>query len=102
MELEIEKREHLLVIETVKDIEGKIENLFQRKRWKKMLASSRVILQNLNINREVLVEKQLGEVIPNLKDSIDLLDKAILNISNALKLKEKELIDIEIKYGFRP
>jgi hypothetical protein len=56
MELEIEKREHLLVIDTVKDIEGKIEN-HKRKRWKKMLATRWVFQSKFNIKREVLVEK---------------------------------------------
>jgi prefoldin subunit 2 len=82
LDLEEEKREHTLVMEAIKDLEA------ERKCWR--------------LVGGVLVERNLGEVMQSLRENIEFLDKTSANYGNALKIKEKDLFEFEIKYNLRP
>lgn len=82
IEMEDEKREHTLVL---KNIEGLSKD---RKCWR-MIGG-------------VLVEKTMEEVLTGLSDSIKMYDTAIKALETALKKKEKEILEIEMKYNVNP
>lgn len=69
MDIEEEKRENQLVIDTVKNLEA------ERRCWR--------------LVGGVLVERNLGEVMNSLKESIETFDKTSTTFSTALKNKEK-------------
>ena len=50
----------------------------------------------------VLVERNLGEVMNSLKESIETFDKTATTFSTALKNKEKQLLDFENENNLRP
>jgi len=72
MDIEEEKRENQLVIDTVKNLEA------ERRCWR--------------LVGGILVERNLGEVINSLKESIETFDKTAATFSTALKNKEKEML----------
>eukprot|EP01016_Furgasonia_blochmanni_P048585 TRINITY_DN7255_c0_g2_i2.p2 TRINITY_DN7255_c0_g2~~TRINITY_DN7255_c0_g2_i2.p2 ORF type:complete len:180 (+),score=40.34 TRINITY_DN7255_c0_g2_i2:126-665(+) len=81
LELEEEKREHTLVFDALKNLE---EN---RRCWR-MVGG-------------VLVERNVGEVRPSLQNNIEMLEKTLQSYNDALKKKEKEIMDFELAHGLK-
>jgi prefoldin subunit 2 len=82
IEMEDEKREHTLVL---KNIEG----LSKERRCWRMIGG-------------VLVEKTMEEVLTGLSESIKMYETAIKALETALKKKEKDILEIEMKYNVNP
>lgn len=82
IEMEDEKREHTLVL---KNIEG----LSKERRCWRMIGG-------------VLVEKTMDEVLTGLAESVKMYDTAIKALEAALKKKEKDILEIEMKYNVNP
>jgi prefoldin subunit 2 len=82
IELEDEKREHALVL---KNIEG----LSKDRRCWRMVGG-------------ILVEKTMEEVLTSLSDNIKFFEQAIKAIETTLKKREKEILEIELKYNVNP
>ncbi|KAL4508090.1 hypothetical protein ABPG72_021463 [Tetrahymena utriculariae] len=82
MDIEEEKRENQLVIETIKNLES------ERRCWR--------------LVGGVLVERTLGEVLNSLKENVESFEKTGVNFGTALKNKEKQLLDFENTHNLRP
>ena len=78
LELEDEKRENELVLDTIKDLEP------ERKCWR--------------LINGVLFEKAQKEVVPELTTQIKNIDNVIDQISSTLKQKKYEISQLEVKY----
>jgi len=50
----------------------------------------------------VLVEKTMEEVLTGLSESIKMYETAIKALEAALKRKEKDILEIEMKYNVNP
>eukprot|EP01015_Nassula_variabilis_P024552 TRINITY_DN4712_c0_g1_i5.p3 TRINITY_DN4712_c0_g1~~TRINITY_DN4712_c0_g1_i5.p3 ORF type:complete len:117 (+),score=40.19 TRINITY_DN4712_c0_g1_i5:65-415(+) len=81
LELEEEKREHILVMEALKELED------TRKCWR-MVGG-------------VLVERTVGEVKPSIQQNIEMIEKTLQTYNENMKKKEKEIIDFELAYGIK-
>ena len=77
-DLEEEKKEHSLVLEAIKDLEP------SRKSWR-LVGSA-------------MVERTVGEIIPALKQNIEMITKTVEAYGSNLKTKEKEIMDFELKF----
>lgn len=50
----------------------------------------------------ILVEKTMEEVLTSLSDNIKFFEQAIKAIETTLKKREKEILEIELKYNVNP
>ncbi|EGR34538.1 prefoldin subunit 2, putative [Ichthyophthirius multifiliis] len=82
MDIEEEKRENTLVLDTIKNLEN------DRKCWR--------------LVGGVLVERTLGEVVQSLKENVEVFDKTGITYQTALQNKEKALLEFENQYNLRP
>ncbi|CAD8174876.1 unnamed protein product [Paramecium octaurelia] len=82
IEIENEKKEHILVLDAIKNIDSK------RRCWR-MIGG-------------VLVERQLDDVQKSLKENLELLEKNGQNYNTAMKQIEKELTQYELTHNLRP
>lgn len=78
MDLDDEKKEHELFLDATKDLES-------TRKCQRMIGG-------------VLVERTLGEVVPAIKQNIEMINKASSQYGSIMQTKEKELINFEVKY----
>jgi len=81
LDLEEEKKEHLLVYDAIKPLEK------ERKCWR--------------LVGGVLVERTTGEIVPDLEVHIENINKMLVSYNEALKKKEKEIFDFEREHGLK-
>mmetsp|Transcript_20820 Transcript_20820/g.24052 ORF Transcript_20820/g.24052 Transcript_20820/m.24052 type:complete len:135 (+) Transcript_20820:39-443(+) len=81
IDLEEEKKEHLLVKEAMKDLEK------ERKCWR--------------LVGGVLVERTVGEVLPSLEGNVEMIEKTLAMYNEGLKKKEKDIFEFEREYGLK-
>ena len=78
MDLDDEKKEHELFLDATKDLEAS-------RKCQRMIGG-------------VLVERTLAEVIPAIRQNIEMINKASSQYAMIMQNKEKELINFELKY----
>lgn len=78
LEIEDEKREHELVLETVKGLED------SRKTWR--------------LVNGVLIEKNKVDLVPDIQTSISNMDNVIKQLNDTLVLKKQEITRLEKTY----
>lgn len=82
IELEEERRENNLVLTNIEPLQG------ERKCWK--------------VVGGVLVEYTLPETVNSLKQNVAMLEQALKALDTEMGKREKEVLDIELKYNLNP